>query len=127
MDPGQPSAYLRSDISATLFLTEPQDYDIGVLTIRDTFGLHGIKLKAGSMVVYPSSSLHSVSPVLLGGQNIMLYVYSKHGARRWPAAHPVQHAHAHGHGFAVPQGRTRRNPGHCYPDQYVSKPPALLG
>ena len=63
MDPGQPGACLRSDISATLFLTEPQDYDGGVLTIHDTFGLHGIKLKAGNIVVYPSSSLHSVSPV----------------------------------------------------------------
>ena len=68
MDPGQPGACLRSDISATLFLTEPQDYDGGVLTIHDTFGLHGIKLKAGSMVVYPSSSLHSVSPVTLGAR-----------------------------------------------------------
>ena len=68
MDPGQPGACLRSDISATLFLTEPQDYDGGVLTIHDTFGLHGIKLKAGSRVVYPSSSLHSVSPVTLGAR-----------------------------------------------------------
>ncbi len=68
MDPGQPGAYLRSDISATLFLTEPQDYDGGVLTIHDTFGQHGIKLKAGSMVVYPSSSLHSVSPVTRGSR-----------------------------------------------------------
>jgi PKHD-type hydroxylase len=68
MDPGQPGAYLRSDISATLFLTEPQDYDGGVLTIHDTFGQHGVKLKAGSLVVYPSSSLHSVSPVTRGSR-----------------------------------------------------------
>ncbi len=57
---------LRSDISATLFLTDPEDYDGGVLTIHDTFGQHGIKLRAGSLVVYPSSSLHSVSPVTQG-------------------------------------------------------------
>lgn len=68
MDPSQPGAYLRSDISATLFLTEPQDYEGGVLTIHDTFGQHGIKLKAGSLVVYPSSSLHSVSPVTRGAR-----------------------------------------------------------
>ena len=66
MEPGQPGEYLRSDISATLFITDPNDYDGGVLTIQDTFGQHGIKLKAGSMVVYPSSSLHSVSPVTRG-------------------------------------------------------------
>jgi len=68
MEPSQPGAYLRSDISATLFLTEPQDYEGGVLTIHDTFGQHGIKLKAGSLVVYPSSSLHSVSPVTRGAR-----------------------------------------------------------
>lgn len=68
VDPGQPGAFLRSDISATLFLTEPQDYDGGVLTIHDTFGQHGVKLKAGSLVVYPSSSLHSVSPVTRGAR-----------------------------------------------------------
>ncbi len=68
VDPSQPGAYLRSDISATLFLTEPEDYEGGVLTIEDTFGQHGIKLKAGSLVVYPSSSLHSVSPVTRGAR-----------------------------------------------------------
>ena len=62
----QAGTALRSDISATLFLTEPEDYDGGVLTIEDTFGQHGIKLKAGSLVVYPSSSLHSASPVTRG-------------------------------------------------------------
>lgn len=68
MVPGQPGVYLRSDISATLFLTDPGEYDGGVLTIHDTFGQHGVKLKAGSMVVYPSSSLHSVSPVTRGAR-----------------------------------------------------------
>ncbi len=67
-DPGPAGSYLRSDISATLFLTAPEDYDGGVLTIEDTFGQHGIKLKAGSLVVYPSSSLHSVSPVTRGAR-----------------------------------------------------------
>jgi PKHD-type hydroxylase len=58
-----PGTYVRSDISATLFLSEPEEYDGGVLTIDDTFGKHGVKLKAGSLVVYPSSSIHGVTPV----------------------------------------------------------------
>ncbi len=58
--------YVRADVSATLFLSEPEDYEGGVLTIEDTFGRHGVKLKAGSLVVYPSSSIHEVSPVTQG-------------------------------------------------------------
>ncbi len=64
--PGQPGTYVRADISATLFLSEPEDYDGGVLTITDTFGNHGVKLKAGSLVLYPSSSVHAVTPVTRG-------------------------------------------------------------
>ncbi|RFO98134.1 Fe2+-dependent dioxygenase [Rhodoferax lacus] len=64
--PGQPGAYVRSDVSATLFLSEPESYEGGVLTIDDTFGQHGVKCKAGSLVLYPSSSLHAVSPVTSG-------------------------------------------------------------
>ena len=58
--------YVRADVSATLFLSEPEDYEGGVLTIEDTFGRHGVKLKAGSLVVYPSSSIHEVSAVTRG-------------------------------------------------------------
>ena len=60
------SGYVRADVSATLFLSEPEEYEGGVLTIEDTFGRHGVKLKAGSLVVYPSSSIHEVSPVTQG-------------------------------------------------------------
>lgn len=60
------SGYVRADVSATLFLSEPEAYEGGVLTIEDTFGKHGVKLKAGSMVVYPSTSIHEVSPVTQG-------------------------------------------------------------
>ena len=59
-------SYVRADVSATLFLSDPGDYDGGVLTISDTFGHHGVKLAAGSLVVYPSSSLHEVTPVTRG-------------------------------------------------------------
>jgi PKHD-type hydroxylase len=57
---------IRSDLSATLFFSEPQDYEGGVLTIEDTFGKQEVKLAAGSMVLYPSSSLHQVTPVTRG-------------------------------------------------------------
>lgn len=57
---------IRSDLSATLFFSEPEDYDGGVLTIEDTFGRQEVKLSAGSMVLYPSSSLHQVTPVTRG-------------------------------------------------------------
>lgn len=64
--PNGAGASMRSDISATLFLSAPDTYEGGVLTIADTFGEHGIKLKAGSLVLYPSSSVHHVTPVTSG-------------------------------------------------------------
>ena len=60
------SGYVRADVSATLFFSEPDEYEGGLLTIEDTFGKHGVKLKAGSLVVYPSSSIHEVAPVTSG-------------------------------------------------------------
>jgi PKHD-type hydroxylase len=57
---------VRSDLSATLFLTSPEDYDGGELIIEDTYGIHTAKLPLGHMVVYPSSSLHRVEPVTRG-------------------------------------------------------------
>jgi PKHD-type hydroxylase len=57
---------LRTDLSATLFLTEPDAYDGGELLIDDTFGSHAIKLPAGDVIVYPASSLHRVNPVTRG-------------------------------------------------------------
>jgi PKHD-type hydroxylase len=53
-------------VSATLFLTNPGDYDGGELQIEDTYGRHSIKLPAGDMVVYPASSLHQVAPITRG-------------------------------------------------------------
>ena len=57
---------LRTDVSATLFLTNPADYDGGELQIEDTYGRHSIKLAAGDMVVYPATSLHKVTPITRG-------------------------------------------------------------
>jgi len=63
--PGTPHR-LRTDLSATLFLSAPETYDGGELLIEDTYGSHSIKLPAGDMVVYPSSSIHRVMPVTRG-------------------------------------------------------------
>lgn len=59
-------SYVRADVSATLFLSDPTDYEGGVLTIHDTFGTQCVKLPAGSLVVYPSASVHEVTPVTRG-------------------------------------------------------------
>jgi PKHD-type hydroxylase len=59
-------ALLRTDVSATVFLSEPDEYDGGELTIETDFGAQAVKLPAGSMVLYPSSSLHQVTPVTRG-------------------------------------------------------------
>ena len=59
---------IRSDLSATLFLTEPEDYDGGELLVEDTYGVHEVKLPAGDMILYPASSLHQVTPVTRGAR-----------------------------------------------------------
>lgn len=59
---------LRSDVSCTLFLCDPEDYDGGELVIDDLYGEHGVKLPAGDAIVYPSSSLHRVEPVTRGAR-----------------------------------------------------------
>jgi PKHD-type hydroxylase len=57
---------IRTDLSVTLFLAEPEDYDGGELVIEDTYGSREVKLPAGDLVLYPASSLHLVSPVTRG-------------------------------------------------------------
>ncbi|MDD2664716.1 MAG: Fe2+-dependent dioxygenase [Dechloromonas sp.] len=59
---------VRSDLSATLFLAGPDEYDGGELQIEGPFGIQSVKLEAGDMVLYPSSSLHRVSPVTRGAR-----------------------------------------------------------
>jgi PKHD-type hydroxylase len=57
---------IRTDLSATLFLAEPDAYEGGELVVEDTFGVHEVKLPAGHMILYPASSLHRVEPVTAG-------------------------------------------------------------
>ena len=57
---------IRTDVSATLFLSSPESYDGGELVIEDTYGAHTVKLDAGDLVLYPASSLHRVAPVTRG-------------------------------------------------------------
>ena len=57
---------IRTDLSVTLFLSEPDDYEGGELVIEDNYGAHEIKLGAGDLVLYPASSLHMVTPVTSG-------------------------------------------------------------
>ena len=59
---------VRTDLSATLFLAEPDEYDGGELLVEDTYGVHSVKLPAGHMVLYPASSLHNVQPVTRGAR-----------------------------------------------------------
>jgi PKHD-type hydroxylase len=59
---------VRTDISATLFLSPPEEYDGGELLVEDTYGAHAIKLPAGDMVLYPATSLHRVTPVTRGAR-----------------------------------------------------------
>ncbi len=57
---------IRTDVSATLFLADPADYDGGELEVQDAFGTHAVKLAAGDLVVYPATSLHQVTPITRG-------------------------------------------------------------
>jgi PKHD-type hydroxylase len=59
---------IRTDLSATLFLTAPEDYEGGELVVEDTYGTHAVKLPAGHLVLYPATSLHHVRPVTAGAR-----------------------------------------------------------
>jgi len=63
--PGTPHR-IRTDLSATLFFCGPDEYEGGELVVEDTYGVHSVKLPAGHLILYPSSSLHHVRPVTRG-------------------------------------------------------------
>jgi PKHD-type hydroxylase len=64
--PGTLGDRVRTDVSCTLFLSEPDDYDGGELMVEDTYGAQRVKLPAGDMVLYPGTSVHRVQPVTRG-------------------------------------------------------------
>jgi len=59
---------LRTDLSATIFLSDPDSYDSGELIVEDTYGEHALKPAAGDMILYPARSLHRVAPVTRGSR-----------------------------------------------------------
>ena len=59
---------MRTDVSSTLFLSEPEEYQGGELVVVDTYGTHEVKLPAGDLILYPSTSLHRVEPVTSGAR-----------------------------------------------------------
>jgi PKHD-type hydroxylase len=59
---------IRTDVSSTLFISAPEDYDGGELVVQDTYGEHSVKLPAGDMIVYPATSLHNVTPITRGSR-----------------------------------------------------------
>jgi PKHD-type hydroxylase len=65
--PGTPFR-LRTDLSTTLFLSHPDEYDGGELVVEDTYGAHSVKLPAGDLILYPAASLHRVTPVTRGAR-----------------------------------------------------------
>ena len=60
--------WIRTDLSVTLFFANPDEYDGGELVIEDTYGAHSVKLPAGDLILYPSSSWHHVTPVTRGAR-----------------------------------------------------------
>jgi PKHD-type hydroxylase len=65
--PQQP-VRIRTDVSATLFISAPEDYDGGELVVEDTYGSHEVKLPAGDLIIYPATSLHNVTPITRGSR-----------------------------------------------------------
>ena len=61
-------ARIRTDVSSTLFISGPEDYDGGELVVQNTYGEHSVKLPAGDMIVYPATSLHNVVPITRGSR-----------------------------------------------------------
>jgi PKHD-type hydroxylase len=59
---------IRTDLSVTLFLSEPDEYDGGELVVEDYYGSHEVKLPAGDLVLYPATSLHTVTPITRGAR-----------------------------------------------------------
>lgn len=113
---------VRTDLSSTLFFSDPEEYDGGELEIQDTFGLQRVKLPAGDMVLYPGSSLHKVNAVTRGTRYAS-FLDPKPGARRQPANVAVRNGRRYP---ATDHGRTRP-PGADPAYRHLPQPAAPLG
>ena len=74
---------IRTDLSATLFLSDPDSYDGGELVVNDAFGERAIKLSAGDMVLYPGTSIHRIESVTRGVRLAAFFLDSKYGQRQF--------------------------------------------
>ena len=70
----------RTDLSCTLFLSDPEDYEGGELIVEDAYGEHAVKLPAGDLILYPASSLHQVTPVT-GGERLASFFWIQSAVR----------------------------------------------
>ncbi len=120
--PGTPHR-MRTDISATLFLSAPEQYDGGELIIEDTYGTQSVKHAAGDLVVYPATSVHRVLPVTRGTRTAAFFLDSKHGARRRRPRAPVRYRQRRAR--PDPHGRARRK--HRAADGLLPQSVAPLG
>ena len=84
---------IRTDVSSTLFISAPEDYDGGELVVQDTYGTHAVKLPAGDMIVYPGTSLHHVTPITRGSRIASFFWTRKHDQRREQARPVVRPRH----------------------------------
>ena len=114
---------IRTDISATLFISPPEEYDGGELQVEDTYGAHSVKLPAGDLVLYPASSLHRVTPVTRGCAHRFVFLDPEPGARRRAAGAAVRSRHG---GRAPDTGRAgARIAG--FTNRLLSQPAAHVG
>ena len=97
---------IRTDISATLFLTAPEDYDGGELLVEDTYGVHSVKLPAGDMVIYPGDQPASRDAGHARRARVVVLLDRKHDPRRRAARAALRH----GHGARAPDDQ--QAPGH---------------
>jgi PKHD-type hydroxylase len=86
---------IRTDLSATLFFSQPDEYDGGELIVEDTYGLHHVKLPAGHMILYPSDQPAPRHAGHARVEAVVIFLDPEHGARRWPAHIAVRSRHCH--------------------------------
>ena len=113
---------IRTDVSSTLFLSEPDDYDGGELVVEDTYGSHAVKLPAGDMIVYPGTSLHHVTPITRGSR-IASFFWTQSLIRDVQARAAVRPRH----GDQSAQRRSSRASDVVSADLALSQPAAAMG